>query len=224
MGLYRKHVCMHTSQTHQHRPDDHLADLTRRYSRFSRSAAGLASVIGGSLALVTYFLGALAPPGGWAGRLALAGTPFVWIATKEILRHRYYQAFGRVREVRSTTEERWHLGFTLFTAAVSAVVAVSVLWGFAVAPAEGPSPGQWGYLAIVAVMPWLVWRFMPTPLEFIVGVFLLAQAAMMLAGSHYALWEQPQLPLAAVALMVVGFREHHEFRRLRESLRRDGSS
>jgi len=215
---------MHTPQTHQHRPEEQLADLTRRYARFSRSAAGLASVIGGSLALMTYLLGALAPPDGWAGRLALAATPFVWIATKEILRHRYYQALGRVREVPSPSAERWHMGFTLFTAAVSAVVVVSVLWGVVMVPDDGPSPGQWGYLSIVAVMPWLVWRFMPTPLEFIVGVFLLAQAAMMLAGSHYALWEQPQLPLAAVALMAVGLREHREFRRLRASLRRDGSS
>ncbi len=197
---------------------DHLAGITRRYARFSRSAAGLASAIGGGIALLVYFQGALAPPTGWGGRLALASAPFVWIAARELLRQRYYQSFGRVQEIRPVEAERWHLGLTLFTAAVSIGVVGFVAWQLVMGPTVSPGPDLVGYLTMIVLMPWLVWRFMPTPLEFIVGVFLVAQAALMLGGSHYALWDQPHVPVAAVALMVVGVRQHREFRRVRAAL------
>lgn len=195
-----------------------LGELTRRYARYSVSAGGLASVLGGLLALVAYLLGAFAPPENLLGRGALALTPFVWIAAKEALRRGYYQRLGRVVEARTPSERRWHLGFTAFTALVSASIVGVMLW---LRIFGGAAPFAWGtvgYLALVAVMPVLVWFFMKTPLEFIVGVFLVCQAALMLVGRSYSLWQQPQAPIAAVALMVVGMKQHLEFRRLRRDL------
>lgn len=199
---------------------EHLAVLTRRYARFSKSAGGLASVLGGGLALVAYVMGALSPPEGLWGRLALASAPFVWIGAKEILRRRYYQPLGRVEEPRTEYERRWHLGFTIFTAIVSAAVVAVVLWTTVVRGRGLPPAGVLGYVAIVAVMPVLVWHFMKTPLEFIVGVFLVCQAALMLGGGSYALWEQPQAPIAAVALVGLGIKQHLDFRSLRRELAR----
>jgi hypothetical protein len=148
----------------------------------------------------------------------LVAAPFVWIAAKELLRRHYYQRLGRVQERRTPSERRWHVGLTLFTAAVSAAVVGFVVWRILAGGGERPGTGALGYLAMVAVMPVLVWFFMKTPLEFIVGVFLVCQAALMLGGAHYALGEQPQAPIAAVVLMAVGLRQHLEFRRLEREL------
>src|SRR5690606_8654748 len=163
-----------------------------------------------------YFVGALAPDLSTGGRVGLATTPLVWIVVKELLRSRYYQRFGRVEEVRPVFDRRLHLGLTLFTALVSVGIVVTVLvrqW-----------PLQWdvgtvGYLAYVAAMPLLVWLFMRTPLEFIVGVFLVAQAALVLAGGSYRLWEQPPAPSGGVALLVGGGSERREFWRLELELK-----
>lgn len=179
------------------------------------SARGLGSVLGGALALVTYFLGALVPDLSTGGRVALAAAPLVWIAVKELLRSRYYQRFGRVEEARPALDRRLHLGLTLFTALVSAGIVVTVLvreW-----------PVQWdvgiaGYLMYVAAMPLLVWLFMRTPLEYVAGVFLVAQAALMLSGGNYSLWQQPQAPIGGLALIVLGLRQHAEYLRISREL------
>lgn len=200
------------------RDPDRLQDLTRRYARYSLSAGGLGSALGGVLALVTYFIGALATPDGPWGRIALAAAPFLWIGGREALRRGYYQALGRVVEVRTAGERRWHLGFTLFTAAVSLFVVGAIGWRILVQGAPAPDTGQWAYLVLVTALPWLVWRFMPTPLEFIVGVFLVAQAAVILAGGHYELWQQPQVPFVAVVFIAIGVKQHLEFRAIRQEL------
>lgn len=199
-------------------PDDALADITRRYARFSHSAAGLGGVIGGVLVLVTYFVGALALPESVWGRLALAATPIVWIACKELLRNHFYQRLGRVAEPWSGSQRRWHIGITAFTAVVSVVVVGGLAYLFRDDPAAFLHPQALGYLAFVIAMPFLVWRYMRTPLEFIVGVFLVAQAAVVLGGGSYPLGHQPQAPIAALAFIVLGARQHLEFRSLRRDL------
>lgn len=186
-----------------------LGELTRRYARFSVSAGGLGSVLGGVLVLVTYFVGALVADLSTAARILMAAAPLVWIAAKELLRWHYYQRLGRVAESRTRSDRRWHLGFTLFTLAVSVVIIAVVL--VRDGPAAFASFESLGYLAFVAAMPLLVWFFMRTPLEFIVGVFLVAQAALMLGGSNYELGQQLQAPIIAIVLIVIGIRQHREF-------------
>lgn len=195
-----------------------LADLTRRYARYSRTAGGLGSVLGGALVLATYLVGALVSPSGLLSRLALAATPILWIVAKEVLRSRYYQQLGRVTEPRTTSERRWHLAFTLFTAAVSLAILGVILWTSRSVPRRLLEPAVLGYLAYIAAMPLLVWRFMPTPLEFIAGVFLVAQAALALVGVHYQLGDQLQAPIAALVLIVLGLRQHREFLALHREL------
>jgi hypothetical protein len=202
-------------------PDDALADLTRRYARFSLSAGGLASALGGALALVAYFVGALTPPDSLWGRIGLATTPLVWIGAKEWLRRRYYQRLGRVTQVRTDSERRWHVGFTLAIGLITLAVAGFVLAGIVDGSRSvKDDPGVIGYLAFVLSTPVLVWYFMRTPLELIVGVFLMAQAALAVVGVHYSLGEQPQAPIAALVLLVIGIRQHAEFRKLRRDIQR----
>src|SRR5690606_41248867 len=70
----------------------------------------------------------------------------------------------------------------------------------------------------VAAMPLLVWLFMRTPLEYVAGVFLVAQAALMLSGGNYSLWQQPQAPIGGLALIVLGLRPHAEYLRISRAL------
>jgi hypothetical protein len=85
-----------------------------------------------------------------------------------------------------------------------------------------------GYLALVWLLVVAAWRWLRSPLDFIVGTFLFCQAAMVSAGGFYPLigtthTHQAMLmslvalmfPLAALALIVRGAAEHREFRELR---------
>ena len=77
-----------------------------------------------------------------------------------------------------------------------------------------------GYLAVVALLPWVVWRWLRTPLEFIVGVFLLCQAALAFTGQAYGFGPSTAVfPLASIALIVVGWRDHQRFHRLQVEMR-----
>jgi hypothetical protein len=207
--------------SHDH---DTLASLTRQYARYSLSAGGLASVIGGGLTILAYFVGAIALPEGLWGRIGLASAPLIWIGAKELLRRHYYQRYGRVAQVQTVTERRWHLFFTVFTALASVVVVGTVVFALGTGRRSMPSdPGMVGYLVFIAAMPVLVWYFMQTPLEFIIGVFLVAQAGLALVGAHYDLGDQLQAPIAGLVLMVIGVKQHLEFRTLDRSLRRMGA-
>jgi hypothetical protein len=73
---------------------------------------------------------------------------------------------------------------------------------------------------VVALLPLIVWRWLRTPLEFIVGVFLLCQAAVAFTGQTYAFGPTTVVfPLAAIALVVVGWRDHRRFIRLQTEMR-----
>src|SRR5690606_12135352 len=125
---------------------------------------GISSVLGGTLVLVTYFVGALAFPASAWGRIALASAPVIWLAFREILRNRYYQRLGRVEQPVSKSDRRLHIGFTAFTAVVSVAVIGVVLHASRNEPAGLLVPGALGYLVFVAAMPFVVWRYLRTPL------------------------------------------------------------
>src|SRR5690606_18763578 len=219
-GLQCKLVCMTPTDPH----NSQLAILTRRYAAFSRSAGGLSSVLGGILVLITYFVGALAFPESLWARLALASAPIVWLISRQLLRNRYYQQFGRVAEPVPSSDRRMHKGMIIFTGVVAAGVISFVLYVARDEPALLLDNGMPGYIAFVAAMPVIVWRYLHTPLDFIVGVFLIAQAALVLTGSGYPLGHQIQAPIAAVFFIGIGIRQHLDFTRLRRELSQLGVS
>ncbi|KAG1166234.1 hypothetical protein G6F35_018308 [Rhizopus arrhizus] len=70
------------------------------------------------------------------------------------------------------------------------------------------------------MLPWVVWRWLRTPLEFIVGVFLMCQAALAFTGQTYGFGPSTAVfPLASIALIVVGWRDHQRFLRLQAEMR-----
>jgi hypothetical protein len=77
-----------------------------------------------------------------------------------------------------------------------------------------------GYLAVVLLLPIVVWRWLRTPLEFIVGVFLMCQAALAFGGRSQGFsLDTAVFPMASVALIASGIRDHLRFLRLQSEMR-----
>lgn len=194
-------------------------EMTREYSRFSRSAGGMSAIAGGVACLASFLAGALLPAT-MELRAALIAVPVLWLTGKQWLVHRYYQRFGQVEEQVTPAERNFQRAFIAFTALISALIV-----GFVLTRLQPVGSLPWdlraiGYLMVVAVLPLIVWRWLRTPLEFIVGVFLLCQAAVAFTGQTYAFGATTVMfPLAAIALVVVGWRDHLRFLRLQTEMR-----
>lgn len=212
------------------RPDE-LESLTRRYARYSRSAGGLASVIGGVFCLLSWLLGGLlplTPP----LRSVLIAMPFVWLFAKSGLMHRYYQRFGHAEEQATAVERLTHRFCVGFSLLVAVLVDGMVLIGLHDS-GKTLTMGVAGYLILVACIPLAAWRWMRSPLDFIIGVFLFCQAGLVCVARAYPLLGMAHthqgmlmsivafmFPLAALALIVAGVRDHRQFRDLRARLER----
>lgn len=206
-----------------------LEGLTRSYARYSRNAGGLSSVLGGVLCLLAYFGGPLLH-GVAAASAVLIAIPAVWLLAKGWMTRRYYQRWGHVEEQETPAERRTHW----FCVGVTLLVAVAITAGLGLAARPHPwslSAGMFGYLALLWLMVLAAWRWLRSPLDFIVGVFLFCQAAMVSAGGYYPLigtthTQQAMLmslvalmfPLAALVMIASGVREHRQFLQLRQRL------
>jgi hypothetical protein len=195
-------------------------ELTREYASYSQHRSGLGNVLGGVAGLLAYFVGLLHGPGLVTAAITIAAT-LSWLVGKEVLRRQVYQAFGSARAPWPTADRHLQLGLTAFLTAVSIwVLTMQVQLG------RLSEPRYWPYILVVAVTPLIAWRFLRTQSEFIVGVFLLCASAVTSAGGAYSLADNGLLyvfvPVAAVALIVLGLREHRQFLTLRDQLRANG--
>src|SRR6185312_2546068 len=157
-------------------------------------------------------------------RVALVALPLVWLLARWGMTQRYYQRFGHVEEQESAVERRTHrlgLGVT---------VAV-LLTASALSNGAQLSPGMAGYLALVWLLVLAVWRWLRSPLDFVVSAFLFCQASLLCgdqvypvigtAAAHDAL---PMallallFPLAALLMIARGVADHRRFLHLRERL------
>jgi hypothetical protein len=198
---------------------ERIQALTREYSRYSRSAGGLSAVAGGVACLISYVAGATLPMTPFL-RIALVGLPVLWLIGKVWLATRYYQSFGRVQELMTPIERRFQHFFVGFTALVSLVIVATALSRFAPLGARPWNSQVAGYVAVIALLPFVVWRWLRTPLEFIVGVFLLCQAALVFAGRSYGFGMGTAVfPIVSISLIAAGLRDHRRFLQLRAELR-----
>ncbi len=210
-------------------PANELEALTRAYARYSRSAGGLGSVLGGTLCLASYFSGALLPLSPIV-RAVLIVLPFAWLGAKLWLTRHYYQRFGRVEE-----QEKRHERLTYwFCVAVSVLVVLGItvvsLIGVFRHPGEAPA-GLAAYLAMVWLLPLAAWRWMRSAMDFIIGVFLICQAALACVGQAYPMIgltheaETTKLsliavmfPLVGIVMIAAGIGEHRRFQSIRARL------
>jgi hypothetical protein len=198
-------------------PSALLEALTREYARYSRSAGGLSAILGGSFGLVAFGLGTLAPPSAALTAVLLA-FPVLWLALRRVITHRWYQARGRVTELASPTE---HALQRRLTAGVTLVCAI-VVAGLVVRDGD---PTAWShseiaFAALVAALPFVAWWWLHTPLELVVAVLLVSQAALAVEGRADAAWGSASvLGIGAGLLVARGIGEHRRFRALDAELR-----
>ena len=199
-----------------HDPDQlsRLADNIGRYARYSRSAGGLSLVIGGVLCLATFVVGAtveLTP----ALRYLLVGAPLLWLLSKEVLRAFYYQRVGAARERLSDKQRRLHRWMVAYLAVMSLLIIIGLAW------TAGARAWQWqgiAYIAIVAAMPLVAARWFWSVGDFLVGVLLVCQAAVVVVGLHYPWYWILIAALYAAIAISTGWREHRDYLRLRDEL------
>jgi hypothetical protein len=203
-----------------------IADLTRRYARFSKDAVGLGHVIGGGLLFLSVYLLQHIQLG-IVGRLLLGGAPFVWIFAKEWLREHYYQSSGRVKQRRRF----WENPLQALLAGVMALISLAAT-GFVVYSLL-KSFSWWllmsslVYVAVLLALPFIVWRYLRAPYEFVVGVALVTLSAILLSGSPLAGTPRAILvrgfmvlaQIVALVMVPVGLVEHVEFLKMRKRIR-----
>ena len=200
-----------------------LETLTRDYARYSRSAGGLASVLGGLCCIASYLVGGLLPVSPTL-RIVLVALPLSWLLAKQILARRYYQRFGHVEEQETTAVRRTHV----FCVGVVLLVAVLVTAGTRAWPLGAD---KLGYLALLWLLVPVGWFWLRSPLQFFVGTFLFCQAAVSCAGFAYpvigtagAAANPPMallallFPLAALLFIGTGVADHRRFLALRKRL------
>ena len=212
-------------------PADELEALTRAYARYSRSAGGLGSVLGGALCLVSYFGGALLPLDP-AVRTVLIAMPFLWLGAKLWLTRNYYQRFGRVEELVKRSERLTYRFCVAVSVLVALVITIVSLIGVFRHP-DKATAGLVGYLTLIWLLPLAAWRWMRSAMDFIIGVFLICQAALACVGQAYPMIglthdaEAAKLsliaamfPLISLIMIGAGITEHRRFHAIRDRLER----
>ncbi len=186
--------------------------LTREYASYSRSRGGLANVLGGVVGLVVF--GAIWLFGGNPATAALtAGLTIVWLIGKEVIRRRLYRGFGEAREVWTGSSRNTHR-FTALILTVALLVCAALL----VATGWATKPVAWPYLVGCLVTPWILWRYLYTIHETMIGFGLLFMCAITASGHTPALLGLAFVPAYAAAMIPLGLAEHRQFRALQTRL------
>ncbi|MBE3558212.1 MAG: hypothetical protein IMW89_03185 [Ktedonobacteraceae bacterium] len=187
---------------------DEVQQLTQEYASYSQSKNGLGNVLGGVVGLAIYLVNGLIGPGLLTALLTI-GLTLTWLVGKEFIRRRFYRVFGEAQEVWTPQARRWHTGSIAFTALICVGVGVAFIWLGGLR-----EPSGWLYLLFCAVMPWIAWRYLRTPNEFTVGIFLLCACAVTSAGGAYGLLYGSWAAFFSVLMLLKGIDEHRKFRAL----------
>lgn len=204
-----------------------LEQLTRGYGKFSRDAVGLGHVLGGGLVFLSAYLLGRHTHLGVLGRLLLGAAPYVWILGKEWLRRDYYQFTGRVQQRSRVWEDVVLAILTGVTGLFSLAAIGFVIYGLVRDVSWRLAASSLAYVALLVPMPYVVWRYLRAPYEFVVGIFLLTLSAILLSGTPLVASGRAGIvyvlavPAGVVALVMVlvGFVEHMEFLKLRRKMR-----
>jgi hypothetical protein len=192
--------------------------LTRDYARYSRSAAGLGSVIGGAFGIAVSLIVTDADPSLPVRAMLVLAVP-LWLLAKTWLRDHYYQRHGAAEESLDafhTRVERVSQGaLAAIAAIVLAVCALLVLFGTPKI-AGLPFVNQFALVA-APLFALLFHRRINTPVEMLVAINLIVQTVIAASGSQPR--SQGSILLWAVMLMIIGGYEHLRYRSIEARLR-----
>jgi hypothetical protein len=201
------------------RQAEQVQRLAEVYSSYSASKSGLGNVLGGIIGIAVYLINGLVGRSLWTTILTI-GLTIAWLGGKEILRARLYRTFGTAQEISTLATKKllqWIIVISTFTALGIWILA----WIAFLNPNLSIGPIRLVLaLALATSMPWLGWRYLRTPDEFMVGFFLLVCCAITSLGSAMVppgiegwlgtVW----VPLYGLILIRRGIVEHHTFRHL----------
>jgi len=183
---------------------DVISRTSRQLSKFSYSAGGIADVIGGTLALtvaLAHGFNLLTP----TSRVVFFTFPFIWIAAKELIRRRYYQKFGKITEPIPEINRIMHIVGTVFVAVVGLIIA-GLVW------THVHTAGQSAYVATALAMPIVTWLFLRRPIEFIIGIMMMCQSAVAIAGGRYPFAGVINPPvIIPIFVIIFGIAAHLQF-------------
>jgi hypothetical protein len=196
-----------------------LQHLTREYSRFSRSATGLGSVLGGAMALAICLLGAFTDPPMWARAWLAAALPF-WFLGKSWIRDHYYQRHGGVTQALDPAGlaiERVSQGAAGGIAAVLLLICGCLI---VASPQKIDALPLFNKAALIVspLAGMLLCRRINTPLEMLVTVNLLVQTIILSSGGVFGWKQQGAMFVWAGLLVVIGLHEHSRFRQVEAQL------
>ena len=197
-----------------HLPDTALRELeavTREYARYSHSAGGLSSVIGGVLALMSFGIGAMSAPTG-ISRFVLISLPFIWLLARHLFAL-HYQNIGLVTEnIDPKLQRVQHL----------MAAGVLLLWIINVIGAVlnfGNSSLAVAMSAALLLIPLMAVGSLRTPIELVIATLLICQAALAANGRSFAALSAATLLLPVALLMIShGWRDHRRFLALRQKM------
>lgn len=211
--------------------DRQLADAgkrTREYAKFSRDARGLGHGLGALLVFLAIFLLPGGPlsgdPLGIGKRILLCALPVVWIAGKQWLQERYYQFSGSVSQPKSRLALAVLALLTAVVAIVSLIVSAVLTYRLARNFSLALTLSTAISVAWLLIIPFLVWKHLRAPYEFMMGIFLLSLPALALDGPLFAASRIVTGSLTIFASLVafialfVGYSEHMKFLKLRRKM------
>ena len=197
---------------------EQLQTLTREYAKYSRSATGLGSVIGGIFGLAIFLIGAFSDPPLWARALLVLALP-IWFVLKALLRNHYYQRHGTALETLdklSSNVERFVQGGIGGIAAVMLIVCAFLV---ITNPEKIASLPLLNKIALIAapLAGLLLCRQINTILEFLVVINLMVQTVILASGTN---WRDNQATMLFYSglLIAIGLVEHLRFRKLEAQL------
>jgi hypothetical protein len=192
----------------------------------------LGHVIGGGLLFLSAYLVDHNQPGKF-GRLLLGVAPFGWIYCKEWLREHYYQFCGKVEQRKKVWENPLQVLLTGITASISLAASGFAIYILLKNFSWELLLGSLVYVAVLLAIPFIVWRYLRAPYEFIVGVALFLFSAILLGGTLlpgardvfvwgflFVRYFMALAEIVALVMIPVGLVQHLEFLKLRRKMRR----
>jgi len=197
-----------------------LQQLTREYASFSRSRAGLGNVLGGVVGLVIFGVIWLFGGNRVTAAFAIVLT-LLWLVGKEIMRRRLYRGFGEAQETWTGPLRRTH---QLIVLILTPLLLAFAVWIVAAGWLSKPAVA-WPYLIFCLATPLIMWRYLYTLNEIMIGFGLLFMCAITASGHTPALLGLAFMPAYAAAMIPLGLSEHRQFRALETRLQaRSGTS
>ena len=210
-----------TQQAQQSQQLEQLQTLTREYAKFSRSAAGWGSIIGGALGLALYAIITQFPNLPTWARVLCGFAPILWLSSKQLLQSRYYQRLGQVLEI--DPNPKWLLQFIQggMIGMMLCMIGVGLI-ALAIRPERIlniPAP-QLVMLVILCAYGLYAALRLGNVLEMLVALQLYLNTFFILVGgdnSPSSLWA---LPVYSTLLFVIGVVEHLRYKVIEGQLKK----